>query len=121
MTEWSIVSDCKSDGLVPTGVQIPLPAPLRDIIKVMVEKPLRDIFAEENALRQSDRRILYESSPIEGPARPLALAVGEVGIHATFGITVLSRGIKAHRNSRRDESTDGSVQRPGSKSAWFDP
>jgi hypothetical protein len=27
MTERSIVADCKSAGLVPTGVQIPLPAP----------------------------------------------------------------------------------------------
>jgi len=63
----------------------------------------REIVAEERHYRDTDRQILRESSPIEGPLRPAIVAVGDIAIYTTYGLSVIARSLRKHRPSREPE------------------
>lgn len=62
-----------------------------------------EIVEEERAHRDSERKILRESSPIEGPFRPAVIAVGDIATYATYGITVVERSITSARSKGKTE------------------
>ena len=61
------------------------------------------ILDEEKTYRDFELEVLKQSSPIEGPLRPVVIAIGEIATYATYGLNVLVRSAKSYMKSGKAE------------------
>jgi len=85
--------------------------------RILISTQMKKIFTaeivgQERSFRDSERRILRESSPIEGPLRPAIVAVGDIATYATYGISVVARALF---QSRPQDKPEKATQR----NAWL--
>jgi hypothetical protein len=70
-----------------------------------------EIVNDEREFRDSERRILRDSSPIEGPFRPAVIGVGEIATHTSYGVNILVRSLSHHIKSLRGGGNDAPKER----------